>query len=97
VKSDAENSQLIEGAKEKLRLLVSPIRKSINWSHPDKSHIHIHFQYYSPVGGYVVEEDACDCSDTIQPIGQVRLLMDGGMNGGSSGKSKTNVNSFINQ
>ncbi len=82
VKSDAENLQLIEGAKEKLRLLGisdSQINQLVSSGQESYS-----FSVYSPVGGYVVEEDAL----TLFSQSTSSSSMDGGMNGGSSAKAK---------
>lgn len=76
IKSDAENSQLIGGAKEKLRLLGvsdSQINQLISTGQESYS-----FAVHSPVDGYVVEEAALTA---FIPVGQSpsSSTMDGGM------------------
>lgn len=84
IKSDKENSQLIEGAKEKLRLLGvsnSQIDRLISTGEESYS-----FNVFSPVDGYVVEEAALTSPVPISPK-TASSAMDGGM--ANEGKSNS--------
>lgn len=75
LKSDKDNSQLIEGAKEKLRLLGlsdSQISELSTTSQENYS-----FAIHSPVNGYIVEEAVVNSLTPTDPAASVS--MDGGM------------------
>lgn len=83
LKSDKENDQLIEGSKEKLRLLgISDTQ--INQVMSTGKEVYS-FPVYSPVKGYVVEEGAL--ATPSQPAtSPIASSMDGGMSGSSNVK-----------
>jgi len=75
LKSDKDNSQLIKGAKEKLRLLGlsdSQISETATTSQENYS-----FAVFSPVDGYIVEEAVVNSSTPTEPAPSA--AMDGGM------------------
>jgi len=75
LKSDKDNSQLIKGAKEKLRLLGlsdSQISELATTSQENYS-----FAVFSPVDGYIVEEAVVNSSTPTEPAPSA--AMDGGM------------------
>lgn len=93
LKSDKENVQLIEGAKEKLRLLGvsdSQIGQLVSTGQETYS-----FSVFSPVDGYVVEEAALTALAT-SPNAKATPSMDGGMAGGGSSNSKLASNPISN-
>ena len=86
LKSDKENSSLIEGAKEKLRLLGisdSQINQLISTGQEVYS-----FPVYSPVNGYIIEEAALAQASYGQSPNPTS--MDGGMASGSASTAKQN-------
>lgn len=89
LKSDTENSELIEGAKERLRLLGvsdSQINQLVSAGQESYS-----FSVFSPVNGYVVEAAALT---TSMPTGAqpANATMDGGMaSGGPSSVRRTST------
>ena len=81
LKSDKENSLLIEGAKEKLRLLGvsnSQIDQLVSTGKELNS-----FSVYSPVDGYIVEERTLAASASSLSQQSPNTSMDGGMASGS--------------
>ncbi len=88
LKSDKENVQLIEGSKEKLRLLGvsdSQINQLVSTGQESYS-----FAIHSPVNGYIVEDAALVA---LVPAGQSPNSsgMDGGMAEGSSNAKQTST------
>ena len=88
--SDKENIQLIDGAKEKLRLLgisESQISKLVSSGKESYS-----FPVYSPVNGYVIEDGPLTDGVSIENSSD-NSSMDGGMTAGSStGSIRTSAN-----
>jgi membrane fusion protein, copper/silver efflux system len=80
LKSDKENSPLIEGAKEKLRLLGASDAQITQLATMQESYS---FAVHSPADGYIVEEAALTAA---APSGQPQnsSSMDGGMASGNS-------------
>lgn len=89
LKSDKDNTQLIEGAKEKLRLLgLSDSQISQLMTTTQESYS---FAVYSPVDGYVIEEAIANAlAPTDQSSGQ---LMEGGMASSSTGEKQSSIRS----
>ena len=84
LKTDGANSQLVEGAKEKLRLLdVSDSQINQLVSDGQESYS---FAVYSPVDGYVVEEQTPTSVLASSPKSPNSSAMDGGMAGRGSSK-----------
>ncbi len=90
LKSDKENSQLLEGAKEKLRLLGvsnSQIDQLVSSGQELYS-----FAVYSPVDGYIVEEGSLKAWVPAVLGQSPNASMDGGMaSGGSSAVQQTST------
>ncbi len=86
LKTDNENVQFIDGAKEKLRLLgVSDLQIDQLVSKGEESYS---FGVFSPVDGYIVEERVFDAlaPSQVQPA---TTAMDGGMGGGNARVQQT--------
>lgn len=88
INSDKENSQIIEGAKEKLRLLGvsdSQINQLVSTGQEAYS-----FSVFSPVSGYIVEEGALAAAIPISPGESPNASMNvGTASGGSSNVQQT--------
>ena len=95
LKSDKENSQLIEGSKEKLRLLGisdSQINQLISTGQESYS-----FAVYSPVDGYVVEEAALSVLTPSAPLPTASSLGGNMAGGGVSNVKQNSASQSINE